>query len=154
MFNKIRHSKFFMFVLCLMVLLVPTATMAYSYNYGPDIYVDGYYVYSDTAPIVVDGRTLVPVRALTEALGCQVDWYPSIQGLDIYAPNGQWLMTMYAYDYYATVNYGYGGEYVYMDAAAEVYNGRVMVPLRFIAETLGLQVTYDYYTGDIYIYSY
>lgn len=80
--------------------------------------------------------------------------YAHVEGVDIYTPYGDWLMTMYIDDYYATVNYGYYTDYVYMGAAAEIYNGRVMVHLRFIAESLGLEVYYDSYYGDVYLYSY
>lgn len=152
MLKKIKHSKLVALLLCLTVLLVPITTMARSYA-GPEIYMDDYYVYTDTAPIVVGNRTLVPVRAITEALGCQVYWYPNLEEVDILTPNGNLLMSMYVDDYFAEVYYDYGYELVYMDAAARVYNGRVMVPLRFIAEAFGLEVYYDNYTGDIYMYS-
>jgi hypothetical protein len=36
--------------------------------------VDGQVITSDVAPQIVDGRTLVPVRAVSEALGCEVSW--------------------------------------------------------------------------------
>ena len=153
MIQKFIHSKLVVVLLCLTVLLLPMTTMARGYYYGPDIYVNGYYLYTDTSPIVVDGRILVPVRAVTEALGCQVDWYPQSQIVEV--RDGYTIIDMTVGSYYADIYYDTGYEYdydfVYMDAIAEVYNGRLMVPLRFIAETIGLQVQYDYYTGDIYI---
>ena len=153
--KTMKHSKILTLILCLVLLLTPVTTMASSYYEAPDIYLDGYYVYTDMPPITVDGRTLIPIRAITEALGCIIEWYPEYQCIDIYTPYGEWLMTMYVNDYYAYVNYGNGYvQEVYMGAAAQIYNGRVMVPLRFVAESLGLDVYYDYYSGDIYIYSY
>lgn len=40
----------------------------------PRIYVNKALKELDTAPIIIDDRTLVPVRAVSEALGCTVDW--------------------------------------------------------------------------------
>lgn len=153
MLKKMKRSKLLVLILCLTLFFIPMTTMAKGYDYGPDIYVDGYYLYTDVSPIVVNGRTLVPLRAISEALGCNVQWFPSVQGVDICTPGDELSMSMYVGDYYADVYYGYGYEYVYMDAAATLYNGRVMVPLRFIAETLGLDVYYDSYYNEIYINS-
>lgn len=38
------------------------------------IFVDGRQIQSDVAPIIVDGRTMVPIRAISEGLGLDVDW--------------------------------------------------------------------------------
>lgn len=38
------------------------------------MYVNSKFVELDTVPIVLSGRTLVPVRAVAEGLGCDVDW--------------------------------------------------------------------------------
>lgn len=46
--------------------------------------VDGQNIYLDTEPIIdSNGRTLVPVRAIAEALGCEVGWIPSEQKVTI-----------------------------------------------------------------------
>lgn len=34
---------------------------------------------TDVAPMLHNGRTLIPVRAVSEALGCTVDWDPEVQ---------------------------------------------------------------------------
>ena len=46
--------------------------------------VDGQKMFLDTEPIIDgNGRTLVPVRAIAEALGCEVGWIPSEQKVTI-----------------------------------------------------------------------
>lgn len=40
-------------------------------------------VYTDVAPLIIDGRTLVPLRAISELLDCSVDWNGSTQTVTI-----------------------------------------------------------------------
>ena len=47
----------------------------------------------DTAPKIVDGRTLVPLRAVSEALGCQVDWLDDIKTVTIMNKWGQYAIS-------------------------------------------------------------
>ena len=37
----------------------------------------------DTPPFIVDGSTMVPVRAVAESLGCSVEWDPQTYTVDI-----------------------------------------------------------------------
>ena len=39
----------------------------------------------DVAPVVIDGRTLVPVRFISEAFGCDVDWDGNTRTVHIYS---------------------------------------------------------------------
>ena len=39
--------------------------------------VNGVVVKTDVAPQIIDGRTIVPIRAVAEALGAEVSWYPA-----------------------------------------------------------------------------
>ena len=51
-------------------------------SYAPGeikIYVNGSRIYPDSAPVIVSGRTLVPIRAVAEALGYKVSWDPNQQ---------------------------------------------------------------------------
>ncbi|MGI6435002.1 MAG: stalk domain-containing protein [Syntrophomonadaceae bacterium] len=38
------------------------------------IFLDGRQIHSDVDPIIVNGRTMVPIRAISEGLGLDVDW--------------------------------------------------------------------------------
>ncbi len=38
------------------------------------IFLDGKQIHSDVAPVIIDGRTMVPIRAISEGLGLEVDW--------------------------------------------------------------------------------
>ena len=42
--------------------------------FAVSLFVDGQRLYPDAEPVILDGRTLVPLRAIFEALGAQVNW--------------------------------------------------------------------------------
>ena len=50
-----------------------------------NIYVNGVKKTMDVAPVIVNGRTLVPVRFVSEALGCDVEWNPKARTVYIYS---------------------------------------------------------------------
>ena len=43
------------------------------------IKLNGYYMDFDVMPVIVNSRTLVPIRAVSEAFGCKVDWVDATQ---------------------------------------------------------------------------
>ena len=45
--------------------------------------VDGKKITMDTPPQIIDGRTLIPLRALAESIGCEVDWEGSSRTVKI-----------------------------------------------------------------------
>ncbi len=52
--------------------------------------INGSEISLDVAPKIVDGRTLVPLRAVSETLGCQVDWFDDIKTVTILSRRGQY----------------------------------------------------------------
>lgn len=110
------------------------------------IRVNGEVVELDQAPIKENGRILVPMRPVLEALDAYVQWLPTGQG--VYTKKDNTEIYLFPEQHYAFVNY----EPVYLDAPAKIVNGRTMVPLRFVMEGLGATVDYDYATGDVDIY--
>lgn len=120
------------------------------------IFVDGNEVTMDVPPIIVNDRTLVPVRAISEMVGCDVEWVGAERKVIVYTPTEHDpLIIMIIDDPAVTVNwydYGsgdFGGRSVTIDVAPMIINDRTMVPLRFIAETLGMDVQWD--NGTIYM---
>ncbi|MFB9278852.1 copper amine oxidase N-terminal domain-containing protein [Cohnella cellulosilytica] len=94
--------------------------------------------FPDTEPYMnTDGRTMVPVRFVSEMLGAEVTWENSTQtaiiqyeGKTIRMPIGSKTVSV-------------DGEDRELDTAAEKYDGRTMVPLRFVSEVLGSGVEWD-----------
>ncbi|WP_129598014.1 copper amine oxidase N-terminal domain-containing protein [Anaerophilus nitritogenes] len=91
----------------------------------------------DTPPVIKEGRTLIPVRALTQAFGAQVNWNSEDKIVTIVKDDME--MKVQIGSNVAYIN----GEEVQLDVSAETMNGRTVVPLRFIVEKMGLKVNWD-----------
>lgn len=92
---------------------------------------------TDVDPYVKAGRTMVPVRFVAENLGARVEWNADKQRVDIF--KGVDSIQLWVGGQNAQVN----GNAVSLDMAPEIVNGRTFVPLRFIAESLGVKVYWD-----------
>lgn len=85
-------------------------------------------------PIQINGRTMVPLRGIFEALGAQVNWDATSRMIT--ANKGGTEVELTIGDPHATVN----GQTVILDTPAMIMSGSTMVPLRFISEALGADV--------------
>lgn len=91
----------------------------------------------DTPPVIKEGRTLIPARAVSEAMGATVE-YDDVDKIVTITKDEKVIVFSLA-DGTVTVN----GETAEIDVPAEIMNNRTMVPLRFIAEQLELTVEWD-----------
>lgn len=101
-----------------------------------DLYVDTNKVATDTPPAIVEGRTLVPVRAIFEAIGATVEWDNSTR-----TASGEKYGTIVSIQIDNTTAY-VNGEARTLDVPAQLINNRTMVPARFISEAMGCDVTW------------
>jgi len=98
-----------------------------------------------TKPIVTNGRTLVPIRAIIEAFGGVVGWEESTQSV---------LLTMEDDTIKLVINSNVAylnNNTEILDVAPTVINGRTMLPIRFVAEGFNLGVAWDGYTQTVSI---
>jgi hypothetical protein len=99
--------------------------------------VNGTPVPSDVPPLVQRGRVLLPARAVFGALGADVS-YDAKTGHVMVRRGSLWLqITIGAEAAFV------GQQAVRLDVPAQIYDGRTMVPLRFVAQSLGATVTYS-----------
>jgi len=103
---------------------------------GVDVYVEGKMVQFDAPPIVdsASNRTLVPFRPIFEALGAEV-WFDS-SAKAAFGQKGDLTIQLPLNQMVAYKN----NQAIQLDVATQSVQGRTMVPLRFIGETLGCQV--------------
>lgn len=101
----------------------------------------------DVNPTIVNGRTLVPVREIFEALDSKVSW--DEKSKTVIATKGDTYISL-------TIDSNYGvknGEKIQLEIPAKIIDGKTMVPLRFIGESLDATILWDDKTKTISIES-
>lgn len=103
------------------------------------IYLDGQRLESDVSPYILPkvNVTMVPLRVISEGLGASVLWSQATRTVTIKKSDS--VITMTSGRQQATVD----SSVVDLDASVELKQGRVMVPIRFVSENLGIQVTWN-----------
>lgn len=135
---------------CLLVLflllLLPCSALAQ----GPiTIEINGNLITTDKPALLVNGRTMVPIRAISENLGADVTWEKDQQTVFINTNN-------YDYKNYKATNkknigIALNGRTIKTDQAPIITEGRVLVPLRFVSEALGADVDWIDETSTVKI---
>lgn len=100
---------------------------------------------ADVSPIIINDRTMVPVRVISESFGCTVDWNDATRTITI---NDGVMNVVITVD--STAAYINGVEYT-LDVPPQIVDERTLVPLRFISEALGKYVYYVDETRGILI---
>jgi hypothetical protein len=100
---------------------------------------------SDLPPVIIDGRILIPVRAVCVALGAEVVWDAinntitiTREGIEVVIVVGNGTITV-------------DGLPFEIDVPAQILGNRTFVPLRFIAIALGDIVEWNPLAGEAYI---
>ena len=159
------HRKQLISILMLFVLaftvVLPAAHPEEADAANISIYVNGKYLSTDQPPVIQDGRTMVPLRAIFEALGATVEWFGDTQTISGYDPKTNRIMslivnqrTMFCADYTLFQVYEANPtsqaaiDFVLshtkeIDVPPMILSGRTMVPARVIAESLGATVNWD-----------
>lgn len=106
-------------------------------NKAISVFIDGLPVAFDVEPVIQDGRTLVPFRAIAEALGVEVSWDGETQ-------------TVSTTDGKTSVELQIGNKTAYcndapitLDVPPIILGGRTLIPLRFFSEAYNCKVEWD-----------
>jgi trimeric autotransporter adhesin len=101
----------------------------------------------DIAPVIIEKRTLVPVRFISEALGADILWDPDTKKVTVIY-DGKWI-DLWIGDDIMILN----GVAADLDVPPKLMSGRTMLPLRIVAEALGLSVQWNNETKSTIIKS-
>lgn len=107
--------------------------------------VDGKALFVSQPPVIKEGRTLVPMRDIFEALGATVDWNGSQK--TVTAKQAATTIQLQIGSKTAKIN----SKSVTLEVAAQTVNNKTMVPLRFISEALGAKVIWNGHANSVAI---
>lgn len=141
-------------LIVLLVVSVPVFAQAYTHDVvvnlqidNPIMEVNGEYTEIDygrgTTPVIIEGRTLVPIRAIIEAFDGNVEWNDFTKTVILTMDNDVIWLTIDSFTAY------YNGVSYFLDTAPRIINDRTMLPIRFIAEKFNLGVAWNNTTRTV-----
>ncbi|MED4570468.1 N-acetylmuramoyl-L-alanine amidase family protein [Brevibacillus agri] len=132
--------RFYPLLLALLVLLlIPgwAAAASSATEEAVNLMIGGQAVTPDVPPVIKSGRTLVPVRVIAEGLGADVAWNEAKRTAVITRGTTQLSLTLDSRT--ALLN----GKQVKLDTPPVISQQRMLLPLRFVGESLGITVGWD-----------
>ncbi|MDI9476853.1 MAG: stalk domain-containing protein [Natronincolaceae bacterium] len=133
-----------MLLLLLLAILMLSST---AFAEPIKVYVENKQIEMPVAPIIEDGRTLVPVRAIFESMGATVGWDGETR--TVTGQTEDKIIKLIIGDKTALVN----NQKVELDVPAQIIDGSTLVPARFVAESLGAEVDWDNNTRSVLVNS-
>lgn len=126
---------------CLLVLVL-LSSFAFGetsdYDESLDLVIDGQSVGEDVNLVLKDDRVLVPLRFVSEYLGGEVMWQPKERRVDISKDNATIRVWIDSH----LIAYG-DGTYGVSDVSPVIINDSTYVPVRLVANALGVEVAWD-----------
>lgn len=129
-------KKIILFVSLVIVISFVFHNNVYA-NKTLSIFVNEERVNYDVKPRIINGRTMVPLRFTAESFGGIVDWSPWSNKVTIKQGENE------IYFFIGEKKYYKNGVEFEIDASLDVYEGRTLVPIRFMGEGLGYRVEWD-----------
>lgn len=114
-------------------------------NINPSVILNGSRLQFEVEPRIENGRTLVPLRAIFEAMGASVDWDENTR--TVTARRGDTTVVLSIGSTSPTVN----GKVWQLDVPAKIVSDRTLAPLRFVGEAFGGTVDWNEQTRVINI---
>ena len=118
-------------------VLVNSAVLAATSEKEVKVLLDDKSVDFDVPPQIIDGRTLVPLRAIFEALDYNVKWYGNEERIEATSDNDTIIL------YIGDKNIKFNKSVITTDVPPQIIDGRTLVPIRVIAECSGCVVEWD-----------
>lgn len=134
-----KFKNIFTLITLLAILTSTTAIANPLYN-DISVYIDGIKTEFNELigyPALQDGRTLVPVRVISENMGYDVTWNAKERKVGV--SNDEKSLSLIIGSDVARAN----GAAIKMEVPAQIIGSRTYVPLRFISEVMGAKVTWD-----------
>lgn len=104
---------------------------------GISVTLNGSQIQFDVPPTLIDGRTLVPLRAIFETMGATIVWEAETQ--TVTAVRGDTTVIMQVGSNILNRN----GAHITLDVPAQLVDNRTLVPARAVAEAFGANVDWN-----------
>lgn len=131
-------KKWLALLLALSMCLPVTSITAFAESKYIKVEVEGESVQFDQPPIIIDGRTLIPIRAVGEKIGATIKWDDRTRTTTVSKDNT--TLSLQIDNQLMQVN---GESPVYLDVPPQIYGGRTLLPIRAIVENLGYGVLWN-----------
>lgn len=136
-------------LLIILATIIIVSSSSFATSQEITLSVNGSIIPTDVNPIAVNGRTLVPIRAVSENLGAKVGWINELQEVTLRFNKLNTVIKMKV----GSTLLEKDGKILKMDVAPQAINNRTMVPIRFISETLGFEVLWNNKTRTVDVIS-
>ncbi|MBE3595901.1 MAG: phosphate/phosphite/phosphonate ABC transporter substrate-binding protein [Hydrogenibacillus sp.] len=133
--------RFGVFLLSLFMIFAGLVSFSGTAGAAPlTLIVNGNDVTVDSAPYLKDGRTMVPIKFVSDALGYKIEWLGASKEVKITKGNQTLWLKIGSKTMYADAQ---KKRAVALDTAPEIKDGRTMVPARAITEAFGGTVSWE-----------
>lgn len=131
----------------LMLLMFSAVAVNAAADSAIKLYVNDRQITADASPVIVNDRTLVPVRCIFEAFSADVSWVDETRQVIINSGGNKIILTIDNKRAY------FNNEIVTLDVAPVIMGDRTFIPVRFVSEKLGYDVVWDESAKSVKIYS-
>jgi N-acetylmuramoyl-L-alanine amidase len=135
-------------LLLLLLLLLPVAASAAQQtpaDAGVPLFLNGKQLKPEVEPRIINDVTMVPVRIIAEELGSKVEWHPDSRKVTVVKDSMNIEMVIDRLE--AAVN----GVPAKLDSAPVLLAGNTLLPVRFVAEHLGVEVNWNEVERAVYL---
>ncbi len=151
MFVNKRINYFFIVLGAAALILFATTLHKESFaNSPPTLVINNQTIDYSPGPQIIEGRTLVPIRVISETLGADVVWDEQERTVSVKKEGRSVLLHIESH----LVNYKEEGfDYDVIDVPPKIIESRTFVPLRLISNVLGADINWDGRTRTVEIES-
>lgn len=134
-------------IIITVMLFSTTMLTVFADNGEISVYLDAAKIEFDVKPQIINGRTMVPIRAIFEEMGAIVEWDSNTSS--VICTKGDTLVKMTVNSTDMHIN----NQITKMDISPVVINGRTLAPARYVAEALSADVQWSQKNNNVVICS-
>ena len=144
---KLIRNTILSLILVGLYIVTPSLLTMDVYAQDMRLIVDGKDITELSTPIIKNGRTLVPIRFVTEEMGATVNWDSINRTVEVVKGNQSVFLKINS----ALVGYNQGASYQVSDVAPLIVGDRTYVPLRLISNAFGIGIEWVNETREVLV---